>query len=170
MKGRHNMYKEKRTWKITTAHITRTGIIAALYVAVTFLLSAISFGPVQVRVAEGLTLLPILFPEAIIGLFLGCLLANLLGPYGAADIVFGSLTTLLAAYVTYRFRQHSFIPYLSPILFNAFLVSLYLYLLFAVPYWPTVLTIGLGQSVAVLGLGIPLLHLLRRQQKNRFKI
>lgn len=155
------MHKRKHARKITTAHITRAGIIAALYLAVTFLLSAISFGPVQVRIAEGLTLLPILFPEAVIGLFLGCLLANLLGPFGAADIVFGSLTTLLAAYITYRFRN-SFIAYLSPILLNAFFVSLYLYLLFAVPYWPTVFTIGVGQSVAVLGLGIPLLRLLKK--------
>ncbi|HHU75367.1 MAG TPA: QueT transporter family protein [Firmicutes bacterium] len=158
------MDKKKQHGKITTVlHITRAGIIAALYIAVTFLLSAISFGPVQVRIAEGLTLLPILFPEAIVGLFLGCFLANLLGPFGAADIVFGSLTTLLAAYITYRFRHRSVIAYLSPIVLNAFLVSLYLYLLFSVPYWPTVLTIGAGQTVAVLGLGLPLLRLLRKR-------
>lgn len=155
------MHRKKHSWKITTTYITRAGVIASIYVAVTFLLSSISFGPVQVRVAEGLTLLPILFPESIIGLFLGCLLANLLGPFGAADIVFGSLTTLLAAYITYRFRRN-FIAYLSPILLNAFIVSLYLHLLFAVPYWPTVLTIGLGQCAAVLGLGLPLLHLLKK--------
>lgn len=155
------MQKEKNSRAFTTAYITRAGIIAALYVAVTFLLSAISFGPVQVRIAEGLTLLPVFFPEAIAGLFLGCLLANLFGPFGIADIVFGSLTTLLAAFVTYRFRRNKFIAYLSPIILNAFLVSLYLYLLFAVPYWPTVLTIGLGQSIAVLGIGVPLLHLIR---------
>jgi uncharacterized membrane protein len=160
--GKSKMDKKKYTGKITTVHMTRAGIVAALYVAVTFLLSAISFGPVQVRIAEGLTLLPILFPEAIIGLFLGCLLANLLGPFGAADIVFGSLTTLLAAYITYRFR-HSIIAYLSPIILNAFFVSLYLYLLFSVPYWPTVLTIGAGQGVAVLGLGLPLLRLLKKR-------
>ncbi len=149
--------------KITTVHIARAGIIAALYITITLLLSAISFGPIQVRIAEGLTLLPILFPEAIIGLFLGCLLANMLGPFGAADIIFGSLTTLLAAWLTYRFR-HSPVAYLSPILLNAFFVSLYLYLLFAVPYWPAVLSIGAGQSAAVLGLGLPLLHLLKKKQ------
>jgi uncharacterized membrane protein len=141
------------------------GIIAGLYVTVTFLLSAISFGPVQVRVSEALTLLPIIYPEAIIGLFLGCLLANLLGPWGAIDIIFGSLITLLAAFITYRFR-HSIIAYLSPILLNAFFVSLYLYAFFRVPYWPTVLTIGLGQSVAVLGLGVPLLRLLKARHIN----
>ena len=89
---------------ITTKKMARIGIIAGLYTAITFLLSAISFGPVQVRASEALTLLPILYPEAVAGLFLGCLLSNILGPFGAVDIVFGSLTTLLAAFISYRFR------------------------------------------------------------------
>jgi uncharacterized membrane protein len=152
--------------KINNKNLARIGMIAGLYVVVTFFLSAISFGPLQVRVAEALTLLPIIYPEAIPGLFLGCLLANLLGPFGAIDIIFGSLTTLLAAIVTYRFR-HSIIAYLSPILFNAFLVSLYLYVFFRVPYWLTVLTIGLGQSVAVLALGIPLLRFIKARHNHR---
>lgn len=151
--------------KITPKNMARIGIIAALYTAVTFLLSAISFGPLQVRAAEALTLLPILYPEAIPGLFLGCLIANLLGPFGAVDIVFGSLTTLAAAIVTYRFR-HSIIAYLSPILLNAFIVSLYLYAFTRVPnsYWPMVLSIGIGQSIAVLALGVPLIRLLKARQ------
>jgi len=79
------------------------------------------------------------------------------------DIVFGSLTTLAAAIVTYRFR-HNIIAYLSPILLNAFIVSLYLYAFFRIPYWPTVLTIGIGQSIAVLALGVPLIRLLKARQ------
>lgn len=150
----------------TTTSLARAGLIAGLYVAITFLLAAISYGPIQVRVAEGLTLLPMLYPEAIPGLFLGVLLANMLGPYGAVDIVFGSLTTLIAAVVTYRFRFTP-IAYLSPIVLNAFLVSLYLYAFFLIPYWPTVLTIGIGQAIAVLGAGIPILRLLQKME-NRF--
>ena len=146
--------------------IARIGVIAGLYVTFTFLLAAFSFGPVQVRIAEALTLLPVLYPEAIPALFLGCLLANLLGPFGAVDIIFGSLTTLIAALLTYRFR-HNFLAYLSPIICNAFIVSLYLNLFFSIPYWPTVLTIGLGESIAVLVLGLPLLHLLKTWEINR---
>ncbi len=153
--------KEKKLDAKHTKRIARIGIIAGLYIAVTFLLSAISFGPLQVRVSEALTLLPMIYPEAIMGLFLGCLLANLLGPYGAVDIICGSLVTLIAAFITYRFRHNSIIAYLSPILLNAFLVSLYLYIFFRIPYRPTVLTIGLGQAIAVLGLGIPLIRLLK---------
>jgi uncharacterized membrane protein len=144
----------------TTKNVARIGIIAGLYLAITFLLAPFSFGPLQVRAAEALTLLPILYPEAIPGLFLGCLLANLLGPFGVVDIVFGSLTTLLAAIMTHYFR-HSFVAYLSPIFLNAFIVSLYLYAFFRIPYWPTVLTIGLGESIAVLALGIPLIRLIK---------
>ncbi len=155
-----------RRFKPTTQQIARIGAIAGLYAAFTFLLAAISFGPVQVRVSEALTLLPILYPEAIPALFLGCLLANLLGPFGAVDIFFGSLTTLIAAGLTY-FLRRNYLAYLSPILCNAFLVSLYLFIFFRIPYWPTVLTIGLGESVAVLALGLPLLQLLKAREKNR---
>ncbi len=151
------------TKMLTPIHLARAGLIAGLYVVITFLLAAISYGPIQVRLAEGLTLLPMLYPEAIPGLFLGVLLSNMLGPYGAVDIVFGSLTTLIAAIVTYRFR-FTMIAYLSPILLNAFLVSLYLYAFFLIPYWPTVLTIGVGQAISVLGLGIPILRLLQKKE------
>ena len=150
---------------VTTKRLTRAGVIAALYIAVTFMLSSISFGPLQVRVAEALTILPILFPESIGGLFLGCLLSNILGPFGAADIVFGSLTTLLAAYLTYVFR-HSFLAFVSPILLNAIFVSLYLHLLFALPYWPTFVSIGAGQSVAVIVVGVPLLHIIKNKNSR----
>ena len=155
-------------FKITPQQIARIGFIAGLYVTFTFLLSAISFGPIQVRIAEALTLLPILYPEAIPALFLGCLLANLLGPFGVVDIIFGSLTTLIAAFLTYYFRRSIF-AYLSPIICNAFIVSLYLYIFFRIPYWPTVLTIGLGESVAVLALGLPLLHLLKARERERWQ-
>ncbi len=151
---------------ITIKKMARVGIIAGLYAAITFLLSAISFGPVQIRAAEGLTLLPVLYPEAIAGLFLGCLLSNILGPFGAVDIVFGSLTTLLAALLTYRFRGNIAVACLSPILCNAFIVSLYLHLFFQIPYWPAVLTIGLGESISILALGLPFMRLLKTRQDH----
>jgi len=144
--------------EITTRYMARVGIIAALYVAITLAFAPISYGQVQIRLAEALALLPMLFPEAILGLFIGCLLANLMGPWGAVDIIFGSLTTLMAAFVTYRFR-YTPVAYLSPILLNAFGVSLYLYAFFRIPYWVTVIYIAAGQAVAVLALGIPLLRL-----------
>ncbi len=155
------MKEQKDPLPIVT--IVRAGIIAALYTAVTLILLPISFGPVQLRVAEALTVLPILFPEAIAGLFIGVFFANIFGGLGLPDILGGSFITLIAAAVTYRFR-HSIIAYLSPILFNAFLVSLYLHALFEWPYWLTVVSIGLSQTLVVFGLGYPLVQLLKKLQ------
>ncbi|NMA61842.1 MAG: QueT transporter family protein [Firmicutes bacterium] len=144
---------------------TRGGLIAALYIVLVFAFQFASFGPIQFRVAEALTLLPMIYPEAIGGIYVGTMLANILGGLGPWDIFGGSLISLLAAYITYRYRG-SWIAYASPIVLNAFLVSLYLRLVFAVPYWPIVLSIALGQSVVVLGLGIPLLRWVRKNQER----
>ena len=146
--------------------LARAGIIAALYITLVFVFQAISFGPVQLRVAEALTLLPMVYPEAIGGLYVGALLANILGGQGPWDIFGGSFVTLLAAYLTYRYRGQ-IIGYASPIVLNAFLVSLYLWYILDLPaYWPLVLSIGAGQSAVVLILGIPLLRYVQKYQST----
>jgi len=143
-------------------HLTRAALIAGLYVIITYILSPISFGPIQFRVSEALTVLPILYPEAILALFIGVFLSNIIGGLGMVDIVGGSLVTLLAAYGTYYFRD-SFIAYLSPILLNGFLISIYLHLLFAIPYWLTVIQISISEAVVVLFLGYPLIRVLKKR-------
>ena len=80
-----------------TRALARGAIIAALYTALTVLLAPLSYGEVQIRFSEAFTLLPILMPEAVPALLVGCLLANILGGCTIFDIVFGSLATLLAA-------------------------------------------------------------------------
>src|SRR5690554_408595 len=146
--------------------LASAGIIAALYITLVFVFQAISFGPVQLRVAEALTLLPMVYPEAIGGLYVGALLANILGGQGPWDIFGGSFVTLLAAYLTYRYRGQ-IIGYASPIVLNAFLVSLYLWYILDLPaYWPLVLSIGAGQSAVVLILGIPLLRFVQKYQST----
>lgn len=152
-------------------YLTRGALIAALYVVLTVTppLNLISFGPVQIRISEALTVLPILTPIAIPSLFVGCLVANIIGGLGPFDFVFGSLFTLIAAFGTYLLRKRTFLALLSPIIVNAFGVSLYLPLLvkppkiFDVsPYWATVLLIGVGEFIAVFLIGYPLLRVLRR--------
>ena len=143
-------------------HLTRAALVAAVYVILCIIFQPISYGIVQFRIAEALTLLPILFVEAVPGLFIGCLLANIIGGYGVFDIFGGSLVTLLAAMVTYWYRR-SLIAYLSPILFNAFLISIYLTIIVGeAPYYMWVLSIMLGQSVVILFLGVPLLRVLSK--------
>ncbi len=146
--------------------LARAGLIAAIYVVLVFVLRPFSFGPIQLRVAEALTVLPILFPEAVGGLYVGVLAANILGGLGPWDIFGGSAVTLLAAYVTLRYRN-SWLAYASPIVFNAFLISLYLHFIFELPYWTLVLSIGISQTVIVLGLGVPLVRLLRKHYPPR---
>lgn len=148
--------------------LVRAALIAAIYVVLIFVLQPISFGPIQFRLAEALTILPVLMPEAVPGLFVGVLLANILYGLGPWDIFGGSLVSLLAAYVTYRYRD-SWIAYASPIVFNAFLISIYLSLIYGMPYLLTVLFIGLSQAVVVLGIGIPLIRIIRRVRNNYAK-
>ncbi|ADQ14787.1 QueT transporter family protein [Halanaerobium hydrogeniformans] len=146
---------------MNTKRMARGAAITALYVVITYFLAPISFGPLQFRAAEALTLLPIIFPEAVPALFLGVLLANVIGGLGMVDIIGGSLVTLLAAYVTYKYRD-SIIAYLSPIVFNAFLISIYLHLLFSLPYWLTVLQIGVSQTLVIVLLGYPMVKYLKK--------
>jgi len=150
-------------------HLTRAALIAGLYVIITYILSPISFGPIQFRVSEALTVLPIIYPEAIPALFIGVFLSNIIGGLGMVDILGGSLVTLLAAYGTYYFRD-SFIAYLSPILLNGFLISIYLHLLFAIPYWLTVIQISISEAVVVLFLGYPLIRVLKKRRTSHKQI
>ena len=84
-----------------TLSLAYSAAIAAIYVALTMLVAPIAFGPVQFRISEALTILPFFTPVAIPGLFVGCLLANLLGSAAIWDVVFGSLATLIGAVGTW---------------------------------------------------------------------
>jgi hypothetical protein len=101
-------------FKFTTVKMLRAAIIAAVYSTVTIFLGFLSYGPVQIRFAEALTVLPVLFPEAVIGVTLGCLISNIFSPFGFLwlDTVFGTLATFCAAVLTYYvgrfFRLNNF--------------------------------------------------------------
>lgn len=84
-----------------TTFITQGAVIAAIYVVLVFVFDYWSFGPIQFRVAEALTILPVFTPAAVPGLFIGCLIANITGGAVIWDIVFGSLATLIGAVGTY---------------------------------------------------------------------
>jgi len=151
----------------SSRYIAQVGIIASLYAALTIVLAPISYGPVQVRISEALTILPFLTPAAVPGLFIGCVVANIYGGLGIYDIIGGSLCTLFAAYLTYllsRTRRPILAP-LPPVVVNAVGVSLYLHLLFQLPYWLTVGYIALGEIVACYILGYPLLVVFIRRER-----
>ena len=85
--------------------LTQAAMIAAIYVVLTVVFQPFSFGEIQVRIAEALTILPVFTPAAIPGLFVGCLIGNIIGGSILPDIVFGSFATLIGALFTYLLRR-----------------------------------------------------------------
>ena len=144
-------------------YIVRISLIAAIYVTINIIFTPISYGPIQIRIAETLAVLPFIDPAAIGGLFLGCILSNLWGGLGIVDVMGGSLCTLLAAILTYHTNKPLLAPF-PPVIVNALGVSLYLHLLFELPYFLTVLYIAVGQTIACYLLGYPLLIVLLKRK------
>ncbi|MBQ2990654.1 MAG: QueT transporter family protein [Clostridia bacterium] len=147
-----------------TRALTRGAIIAALYAALTLLLAPISYGEVQIRFSEALTLLPMLLPEAVPALTLGCLLSNLLGGCTIFDIIFGTLATFLAAVCTRRLRGNLPAACAMPVLFNGVIVGAVVHYCYApvIPLPLCMLFIALGEMVSCFILGPVLLRMLRR--------
>lgn len=149
-------------------YIRRTvqgALIAAIYAAVTLLLAPISYGLMQIRVSEALCILPLFTPAAVPGLFVGCLLANLIGGMGIYDVVIGSLATLAAALLTLLLKKRS--PWLAPlptILINALAVGAMLAYLVGVgeSFAVCALYVGAGEAIACYILGMPLYFALKR--------
>ena len=151
-----------------TKSLVRTSLIAGIYFAVAVVWSPFSFGPVQVRISEALVLLPVLCPEAVVGVTVGCLLANLLFST-PLDVVVGTLATLLAALMTRRLRKLRWnklcIPAaLPPVVLNAVLVGGLLTVQGMAPPRPAaaylfnMATVGAGQLVSCLLLGVLLVY------------
>ena len=152
--------------------LTQAAMIAAIYVVVTWLFAAFSFGEVQIRLSEALTILPVFTPAAVPGLFVGCVIGNILGGAVLPDIVFGSLATLIGAIGTRMLRDRS--PYLAPvppILANALIVPFVLRYAYAVPL-PIpfmMLTVGIGEVISCGVLGMLLYFALNRRKSTIFQ-
>ena len=142
---------------------TKAAMIGALYALLTVAAAPISYGVIQVRIAEALTVLPYFTPAAVPGLFVGCLIANMVGGYGILDIIFGSLATLVSAFLVTRIRVKYLVP-LPPVVINAAVVGAVLHYVLELPFYLTFFWVGAGQVVACYGLGLPLLHVLDKRR------
>lgn len=166
--------------RFTTHQLATAGVIAALYAVLAYFASifGIAYGPIQCRFSEALCVLPFLFPAATPGLFVGCLVANLLSPYGALDIIFGSLATLLAAVWT-QHTHHKWLAPLPPVLCNAVIVGAVISFqetgftdAFAGAFAYNAVTVGVGEAIACYVLGgvlltvLPKVPALRRQMPS----
>ena len=148
------MKKEKT---ISVLFLVQSAMIAAIYVVLTIVFAPISFGQIQFRIAEALTILPAFTPAAIPGLFVGCLIGNILGGAILPDIIVGSMATLLGAIFTYLLRNRSkWLAPLPPIIANTVLIPFVLYygyqILLPIPF--QMLTVGIGEvlSCGILGM------------------
>lgn len=153
--------------------LTHAAMIAAIYVILTEIFAPISFSVGQVRIAEALTILPVFTPAAIPGLFIGCLIGNIIGGAVLPDIIFGSFATLIGACFTYLLRkQNKFLAPLPPILSNTIIIPLilrYAYgLNYAVPFM--MLMVGIGEIISCGVLGIILYSALAKHRNKIFKI
>lgn len=148
-------------------------LIAAVYALLTILVAPISSGLVQCRVSEALCVLPYFTSAAVPGLFIGCLLANLLTGALPYDVIFGSLATLLAAAMTYGVRRYRLPKGLAPlpsVVANALIVGALLTYAYGVgvPYWTSALYVAAGQAIVCYALGMPLLLLLSKYETQLF--
>ncbi len=151
--------------------LTQAAMIAAIYVVLTFVFAAFSFGEVQVRIAEALTILPVFTPAAVPGLFIGCLLGNLLGGGILPDMIFGSLATLAGAAGTWALRRgNKFLAPLPPILANTITVPLVLRYAYGItlPLPFLMLSVALGELISCGVLGLLLYTILDRYRDTLF--
>ena len=162
----------------TTKRLCRAGVIAALYVALTYAFAPLAFGPFQIRPAEALCILPAFFPEAIPALYIGCMLSNMTSPFLFYDVFIGSLATLLAALLTYFIGKHIkkeplrfVLCGIPPILINALFIPFIIVFLCGdttgyastqIAYFSYMVSLLLTQSVWVFALGAPLYSLFKK--------
>lgn len=152
--------------------LTQAAMIAAIYVVLTYLFAAFSFGEVQVRISEALTILPLFTPAAIPGLFIGCLIGNILGGAILPDIICGSIATLIGAVFTYMLRtQKSVLGTLPPIISNTLIVPFVLRFAYGVnlPIPFMMLTVGIGEIISCGVLGMILYVALNRYRNTLFQ-
>ena len=164
-----------KTNQLSVARLVRCAVIAAVYVVLCLALAPFSYGAVQVRIAEALCLLPVFGAEYIVGVTLGCFLANLLGST-VIDVVFGTLATLLACLVTYKLRNVRVkglaIPAsLPPVVFNMLIVGAFEITFFFSDAAPTAalaafnaVAVGIGEIISCTVVGVALVKLVESNE------
>lgn len=159
--------------KKSALFVTQAAMIAAIYVVLTYIANmfGLASGVIQVRLSEMLCVLPVFTPAAIPGLFVGCLLSNILTGCVIWDVIFGSIATLIGAVGTYLLRRSRFIFTLPPVLANTMIVPFVLQYAYGVKdaVWYLMLTVGIGEMISICILGMLVKQLLGRYSKTLFR-
>lgn len=151
--------------------LVQAAMIAALYIVLTFIANALGLAnqAIQVRFSEALTILPYFTPAAIPGLFVGCLLSNLLTGCALPDIIFGSLATVVGAFFTYKLRKYKWLAPIPPIAANAIVVPFVLLYAYGIqPLWFSFITVTIGEIISCGVLGMLLLFALNKYRGRLF--
>ncbi len=155
----------------TVNRLVKTAIVAALYAVITFVLAPISYGPIQFRISEIMVLLAFFDPFYIAGLTIGCFIANMLGPNGIMDIIFGTLATFISVYaisITGKFVKNNktslIIASFWPTIFNGLIIGWMLNYVYQLPLLLSIGEVAIGEFVVVTVVGVPVIKLLQ----NRF--
>ena len=132
-------------------YIAAAAVIAALYTALTLVLSPISYNVMQLRFSEGMSVLALYTPAAVPGLFVGCFMANILGPGGITDALFGSIATLIGCLGIRALKKEPWLALCTVVISNAVIVGLELRYVFSLEMSPAVcmMWIALGEAVSV---------------------
>jgi len=146
------MNSQKTKWIVYTA------VLAGIYASLTIAMAPISYGPIQLRIPEILTLLAFANPQFAPGLILGCFLANMFSPFGMMDAIIGTFATAVAVY-SMRYTKNLWMASLAPVISNAVIVGLEIALLSNLPILETMLYVGLGEFVVVTLFGVPVFRL-----------
>lgn len=152
--------------------IVRAALIAAIYVVLTYFISIFNLasGVIQIRVSEALTILPVFTPAAVPGLFLGCLISNVITGCMPLDVLFGSLATLIGAIGTYCLRRYKWLAPLPPVAANVLIMPFvlsYVYLAEGGILFFMV-TIGIGEVISCYVLGLMLYQVLNKYRNVIF--
>ncbi len=150
--------------------LAASAAVAALYTVLTLLSAPLSMGPLQFRLSEMLAVLPVFTPTSVPGLFIGCLLSNLLLGAPIYDLLFGSLATLLGALGAAALRRFPFLSPLPTILANTLILPPILRFAYGLQeaYWILFLSVGLGETVCAGLFGIALLFPLQKHRRHLF--
>ncbi|CEJ73415.1 citrulline cluster-linked gene [[Clostridium] sordellii] len=153
-----------------TKKLVMTSLVAAIYAVLTLVLGAISYGPIQFRIAEIMVLLAFIKKDYIWGLTIGCFLANVIGPYGAPDIVFGTTATFLSVYAIYltgkvmKGKKYAIlIASIWPTLINAVIIGFMLNIFVGMPLILSMIQVGFGEFVVITIIGVPLYKIIGKK-------
>ena len=156
-----------------TKRLTRTALIAAIYAVVTLAIAPLAYGNIQFRISEVLVLLAVFDPLYIGGLTLGCLIANLLGPNGPMDVIFGTLATFISVYTIYltgklikNYKIKLLVSSIWPTVFNGLIIGWLLNKLYELPLILSIGEVALGELVVITCIGVPLFLMAGSRFKN----